>query len=213
MRDERFRNEQWERRFDPHVSPVNRYVDELRQAGRGWVPYVAPLHGGVDARVLSVLRDHGPGTQDGSGSGFLCVENDDPAAELQCELLSRAGLSPADLLPWNAYPWYINAIPDGAKLRAGLPTLVRLLELAPRVVVLLLQGGEAQRSGRMLKRHHPEVLSGRKLAIIESYHPARSALRSPDPAERERRSARRIEAFREVAVALSDLERGGSTRR
>lgn len=203
MRDARFRDDQWEHRFDPHVAPVNRYVDELRQAGTGWVPYVAPLHGGVDARVMSVLRDPGPGTQDGSGSGFLCVENDDPAAELQCDLLAKAGLSPADLLPWNAYPWYINAAPDGAKLRAGLPTLVRLLELAPRVEVLLLQGGEAQRSGRMLARHHPHVVRSRNLTVIESYHPARSALRTPDPAERERRTARRIEAFREVASALA----------
>jgi hypothetical protein len=32
--------------------------------------------------VLSVLRDPGPKIQDTIGSGFLCLENDDPTAEL-----------------------------------------------------------------------------------------------------------------------------------
>src|SRR5215211_5814233 len=84
MRDPGFRLEQERGRYAPHVRPVNELVDELRcRHGRGWMPYVAPWHGGVLARVLSVLRDPGPKTQDGVGSGFLCIENDDPTAELQ----------------------------------------------------------------------------------------------------------------------------------
>lgn len=202
MRDPEFRRAQWERRYDAHIAPINRYVDELRAAGRGWAPYVAPLHGGIGARVLSVLRDPGPGTQHDTGSGFLCTENDDPAAELQCDLLDRAGLVPGDLLPWNAYPWYINAPPTTAQLHAGLATVVRLLELAPSMTVLLLQGGEAKRSGRLLARHHSELMARRRITVIETYHPARSALRTPDPAERQRRIDRRVEAFHEVAAAL-----------
>ena len=30
---------------DPHIAPINALVDDLRQEGRGWVPYVAPLYG------------------------------------------------------------------------------------------------------------------------------------------------------------------------
>lgn len=55
-------------------------VDELRATpGRGWLPYLAPMYGGVHARVLSVFQDPGPMTEDGSGSGMLCCENDDPS--------------------------------------------------------------------------------------------------------------------------------------
>jgi hypothetical protein len=58
----------------------------------------------MDARILSVVRDPGPMTREGSGSGFLCVENDDPTAETQCGLFEAYGISPRWVLPWNAYP-------------------------------------------------------------------------------------------------------------
>ncbi|WP_052762081.1 uracil-DNA glycosylase family protein [Jiangella alkaliphila] len=84
MADPAFRAEQERGRYAPHVRPINEFVDTLRdQDGRGWMPHVAPLHGGVEARLLSLLRDPGPKTRDGVGSGFLCIENDDPTAELQ----------------------------------------------------------------------------------------------------------------------------------
>lgn len=62
------------------------------------------LHSGFDAWVLSFLRDTGPTTQDGGGRGYICVENDDGSAELQAGVRAEAGVSPFDLLPWNAYP-------------------------------------------------------------------------------------------------------------
>src|SRR5262249_55421283 len=80
MRDPRFRRQQEENLRAPHVAPINALVDELAStAGRGWVPYVSPLYGGVNARVLNVHRDPGPKT-DGrqGGSGFLWTENDAP---------------------------------------------------------------------------------------------------------------------------------------
>jgi hypothetical protein len=203
MADPAFREDQWNRRFDPQVAPINRYVDEIRSLGYGWAPYVAPVHGGVHAQVLSILRDPGPATQDGGeGSGFLCVENDDASAELQCELLDHAGLVAADLLPWNAYPWYINRKPSTAELRLGLPTIIRLLELAPAAEVVVLQGADARAAWKLLRREHPQVLRARRLVVVETYHPSRQALFTPDPAEQSRRRARRFEAFSEVAAAL-----------
>lgn len=63
MADRAFRREQEAGRYAPHVQPVNEFVDALREPdGRGWLPHVAPWHGGVEARVLSVLRDPGPMT-------------------------------------------------------------------------------------------------------------------------------------------------------
>lgn len=119
---------------------MNKCVDELREVGRGWAPYVAPLHGGVEARVLSILRDPGPATQDEVGSGFICVENNDGSAELQAGLLEEAGISPFELLTWIAYPWCINRAPKASGLDAGVETILHLLELAPKVKVVLTHG-------------------------------------------------------------------------
>jgi uracil-DNA glycosylase len=202
MANDAWRQDQWERRYDTHIAPVNHYVDEIRDHGRGWAPYVAPLHGGVNARVLSILRDPGPATQDADGSGFLCVENKDPSAELQCQLLDQAGLTAADIVPWNAYPWYINREPSTAELEAGLPTILRMLELLPRVDVVLLQGATAQKAWRRVERRHPHLRRRRPLTVIETYHPSRQALRDPDPAERQRRIDHRIAAFQQVAAII-----------
>jgi len=188
--------------YAPHVESINRYVDELRRSERGWAPYVAPLHGGANARVLSILRDPGPATQEDTGSGMLCIENDDPSAALQCTLLEHAGLVASDLTPWNAYPWYINRSPKTAELEAGLPTIVRMIGLMPDMRVVLLQGGDAQRSWKMLKRQHRGIIADRQLVAVPTYHPSRQALFTPDPIEQKRREARRFEAFQEAAEAL-----------
>lgn len=203
LTDPAFRADQWNRRFDPHVAPINRYVDEIRDLGYGWAPYVAPIHGGVDARVLSILRDPGPATQDGdAGSGFLCVENDDSSAQLQCELLDHAGLVATDLLPWNAYPWYINRKPSTAELLPRLahdPSATRT-----RTCYRGRRSAGRRRSGLVetAAKTSPQALRTRRLAVVETYHPSRQALFTPDPAEQQRRRARRFEAFRDIAGAL-----------
>src|SRR5690606_25293716 len=117
MAAEAFRLQQDAERYAEHVRPINEPVDSLRdQDGRGWMPYVAPVHGGVEASVLSVLRDPGPKTLDGTGSGYICIENDDPTAARMAERFERVGISAADVTPWNAYPWYINKKPTGEQL-------------------------------------------------------------------------------------------------
>ncbi len=132
MRDEAFRIEQEKGRYGPRVRAINEMMDALRDRdGHGWMPHVAPWHGGVEARVLSILRDPGPKTQDGVGSGFLCVENDDPTAELQAQI-EGAGIAPRDVTPWNAYPWYINRSPKGPSSRPASPGLRFPGEARPR---------------------------------------------------------------------------------
>ncbi|GGD76895.1 uracil-DNA glycosylase [Microbacterium murale] len=197
-----FRQQQWDDRYAPHIAPVNEYVDELREIGRGWAPYVAPIHGGVEARVLSILRDPGPATQDETGSGFICVENNDGSAELQAVLLEQAGLSPYELLPWNAYPWYINRAPKAAELDAGVGTILHLLELAPNLEVVLLQGKDAERAWRRLQRVAPSIEGERGLTVVRTLHPSPQALFVRDLEQRAARVRRRREAFHEVAAAI-----------
>ena len=105
MRDPLFRRSQEEGLRLPHIATINALVDELREEGRGWVPYVAPLYGGIEAEMLSVLRDPGPKTNlENDGSGFLCLENDDPAAELLATMLAEAGIDPVKMTPLECLP-------------------------------------------------------------------------------------------------------------
>lgn len=203
MADRAFRAGQDRDRYARHVRPINELVDGLRDAdGRGWLPYVAPVHGGVRARLLSVLRDPGPMTQEGTGSGYLCVENDDATAEQQALAFAVVGIASADVTPWNAYPWYINRRPTAAEREAGVEPLIRLVALMPVLRVVLLQGRDAQDVWRRVVRRQPDMLSERNIAVIETYHPGRQALWSPDPAVREQRHRDRQEAYRQTAELL-----------
>ena len=208
MGDPAFRAEQWSRRFDPHIAPVNRFVDSLKDVdGRGWLPYVAPLHAGVDARLLTLLRDPGPATQQDVGSGFLCVQNADPTAEQLARAFDSVRIHPHEYLPWNAYPWYINRAPKAAERAAGAAVLDDLLRLLPDLAVVLLLGNEAKAVWRRLERQPGNSAGRLDLEVVSTYHPGRQALFHPDPEERQRRMHDRENAYRATAAALR--RRGG----
>jgi hypothetical protein len=204
MGDGEFREEQWEHRYDEHVAPINRLVDDLlSEPGRGWAPYVAPMHGGVDARLLSILSDPGPMTQSKYGSGFLCWENDDPTAERICQLSADAGIDAIDVIPWNAYPWYINRAPKAAELEAGVEPLKRLIDLLSQLRVVMLHGGSAKDGWKRLIRKHPDIVAERRLCILPTYHPGRQAFRDRDRAVRESRREHLRESFYQAARYLA----------
>jgi hypothetical protein len=201
MRDPKYRRQQWEDRWAPHVAPVNALVDRLRaDAGKAGVPYVAPVYGGVNARALFVARDPGPKTQAGlGGSGFLSLDNDDPSAERFSTLLHAAGVPVAETLPWNAYPWYINRRPQGPELDDGVEPLRQLLGLLPRLRVVALLGLSAQDGWRRLARRHPDLVSG--LEVVPTYHTSNQAFIGT-PEVRAERMAALADAFTRVARIL-----------
>lgn len=201
MSDPAFRATQEADRYASHVRPINELVDSLRDETRGWMPHVAPLHGGINAGALSVLRDPGPATQVGSGSGFLCIENDDPTAERQLEMFTDVGVTPADITPWNAYPWYINAAPKAAQLDDGVEPLVELLDMMIELRVVFLQGNEARNGWARLAKRYPDR-ARRARTVIATFHPGRQALFHPDPDVRRARVEHREAAYRELAAAL-----------
>lgn len=200
MRDATYREGQLQGRYLSHVEPINRLVDELRN-GNDFVPYVAPVNGGTKARLLAVLRDPGPKTQGDTGSGMLSIENDDPTAERYSTFLSAAGIKVGDLLPWNIYPWYINANPTPQQLQHGLEPLRRVLDLLGNLKVVMVHGGAAQRGWRLFAQAYPTIAS--RYQVIETYHPSRQALRHPDPAVRADREAKLRAAFATAADRLS----------
>lgn len=200
MADPNFRAEQRATALTAaHIAPINAFVDVIRDRdGRGWAPYVAPLHGGVDAQILSVLRDPGPATRADSGSGFLATENDDPTAERQFMLFESAGISPRQVLPWNAYPWYINRQPTAAELDAGAEVIVELLDLLPDLRVVLLQGRDAEAGWKKVVRRLRGPIENRGITVFATIHPGRQALFTPDRDERVRRVTHQEETFRRV---------------
>lgn len=204
MANPAFRDKQEAGVYDPHVRPVNELVDELRDRdGRGWMPHVAPLHGGVHARLLVLLRDPGPGTHHDGGSGFLCIENDDPTAEALGRAFTGLGIPPSSYTPWNAYPWYVNTAPTTAQREAGVEPLLRLLDLLPELQVVLLCGNEAQDVWRRAVRRRP--ILERDLLPVETYHPGKQALFHPDKAVQAMRTQHRVDAYASVQAFLADL--------
>jgi hypothetical protein len=87
MRDQSVRQDQRAHLMDSHIKPINELVERLRDPdSRRWAPYVAPMHGGTNARILSVLRDVGPKTQRSS-------------SPLTCPLVGVAGSPRPNLIP------------------------------------------------------------------------------------------------------------------
>jgi hypothetical protein len=205
MRDPQYRQQQWDGRRAPHVAPVNALADRLAAAsGQVAVPYVAPVSGGVDARVLFVARDPGPKMQAGlAGSGFLSLENDDASAERFAALLDAAGIAVADTLPWNAYPWYINRLPRATELEDGVEPLRELLGLLPRLRVVVLLGGSAQDGWRRLVRRYPGFVRG--LEVVPTYHTSSQAFIGTAEVRAERLAALK-EAFARAARILREPE-------
>src|SRR5258707_1366647 len=94
----------------PRIAPITDLVSSLRELGRGDVPYVARIYGGIQARLLTVLTSPGTAARAAPcGTAFLCIENPDPAAANVKSLLEYAGITPIDMVPWNASPWFTRA--------------------------------------------------------------------------------------------------------
>lgn len=170
MSDPAFRADQHARLREPHIEPITALVDDFSRSGNGFIPYSAPMFGGVRAEVLCVLRDPGPKTRDQSGSGMLCVENDDPTAEMFALCLDAVGLAVDRIITWNAYPWYINSEPSAVQLEQGLVPLKRLIDLLPDLKVVVLMGLAAENSWRRFSKRYGNF--SRKYATIATRHPS-----------------------------------------
>lgn len=175
MASKQFREQMQARLNEPHIAPITALVDRLRDHdGRGWMPYVAPSYGGVNARVLFLFQDPGPATQNDVGSGMLCHENDDPTAALFAECLDKVGIPASLVMTWNAYPWYVNRTPTARERTEALPALLQLLGLLRSLQVVVPCGRVAQDSWRRFTRVHPET--SKRYHEIASLHTSRRGI-------------------------------------
>ena len=190
MRDKAFRDDQWARRYTGRVERINRFIDELgTKDDAGHPPYIPPVCGGVDALALSISRDPGPKAGGTKGSGFLSIENDDPSAERMGQFLDEAGIDYAEVVPWNAYPWYINSDPTTDQLRTGAEPLRDLIGLMPRLRVVLVHGLAAGKGWKLFLRENLGLIERRGIVWLSTYHTSRQALQTPDRVERGLRDA------------------------
>ena len=134
------------------------------------MPFFDPLDGGVDAECLFLLEAPGPRAV---RSGFVSRNNPDETAKNWYELNEAAGIDRARTLVWNVVPWYIG---KESRIRAansgdivkGLPYLRRLLELLPKLRVMVLVGRKAGRARVSIQEWAPQI------EIFEIPHPSPS---------------------------------------
>jgi uracil-DNA glycosylase len=181
---------------EPHIAPLNRFVEEVRaeRGCGGAVPWLDPLDGGVDARVLFVLEAPGPKAV---ASGFVSRDNPDESAKNWLLANYEAGLDRRLTAIWNAVPWYIGAggairSATSADIAHALPYLVRLLALLPAVEVVALVGKKAQ-----CVRGAVERAGGPSVVLMHVPHPS-----PPFVNRRPENRGQLVEALRAVRAAL-----------
>ena len=201
---------QWLQRYSGDVAVVNEYVDEVREKfpSRGSIPYVAPHHGGGRARLMSLLSSPGVDVEGSGGSRLLSTQNDSPAAEYVATQLRRVGIDDSDVLPWNAYPWFLGAgtksVPEN-DLPYGEHALKGLLHHTPDLKVVIVQGkGAPAEIWKRVARY--DVARSLNPHVIFTYSPGPGALRGCRASEAERRDADRRSAFDRAAKLLSRFD-------
>ncbi|WP_245650548.1 uracil-DNA glycosylase [Nocardia harenae] len=201
LADSAYREEQFAARYEGPIAPFNHLVDKLIEESGDPLPYLAPIYGGTEARLLSLFRDPGPKTRAGQqNSGLLSPENDDQAAERYLEFFQSAKLRIDDLITWNTYPWYTSRKPSTADIDRGLAPLEQVIALLPKLKVVLAHGLDAQAAWRRFERQHPEVAG--KLIVIPTYHTSKQALFTQDEAVRAQREDKLRKDFAQAAEHL-----------
>lgn len=118
------------------------------------------------------------------------------------QFLDQAGIDYAQIVPWNAYPWYINRAPTTDQLLAGVEPLRDLIDLMPHLRVVLLHGTAAGKGWKLFLREHRDLIERRGIVWLATYHTSRQALQTPDRVERELREASIRNAFTLAALVM-----------
>jgi hypothetical protein len=152
---------------EPHVAPLTKFVEKLREAHPDWeFPDFDPLDGGSNADILFLFEKPGPMTSSGGkGSGFISRNNNDPTAEATFSFMKEAGLPRKRTVTWNVVPgWNGTRNITPMELREGVDALKGLLPLLAKLRTIILVGQKAQRA--------MPLVEGLGLQILVSAHPS-----------------------------------------
>lgn len=179
----------------PHIRELTAFVERIRveRACGDAVPYFDPADGGSTAECLYVLEAPGPKAV---RSGFISRNNPDETAKNWLTLNAEAGLDRKRTVICNIVPWYIGSngkirAASSADISAGWPYLLELVDMLPRLSVVVLVGGKAQQIGPRLRSARPSL---RQMACPH-----------PSPMFVNRKPENRgilLSSLKEVAVAL-----------
>lgn len=178
-------------RSEPRVAPLNDWVESARAGlDHGFeIPWFDPASGGVEARLLFLLE--APGQKSVSkaaalakaGSGIISGDNNDFTAKHCWQAREAAGLTYRQVVHWNTVPWYVGsankiASPGVAEIERALPLLHQVIELLPRLEVVVLMGRKAQDGwARYSRRHAHDLLA------IATWHPSQRVFNTKPSAE------------------------------
>lgn len=161
---------------EPHIAPLTELVDKFKvELGPDTgMPYFDPLDGGVNARMLWVLETPGPKAV---GTNFVSRDNPDDTARNTFNVLRDHGIAREDTVLWNVVPWNIssedkNKNPRTVETRKGIPYLLRLIGILPKLEAVVLCGGHAKKAAYEIRRK-----TG--LKVFETNHPAPLAYNRP----------------------------------
>lgn len=153
----------------PRMRPLRDFAARIRSATGFAVPDADPLDGGVRARFLLLLETPGPRI---GATGLVSRDNASGTGANLRRFLAEAGIARREMLIWNAVPWVIHApgarnrAPTAAEQRAGLAWLPPLLDLLPRLAVVVLSGRIAAAARAPLHELRPE------LPVLAMPHPS-----------------------------------------
>ena len=156
----------------PHMKPLTDYLVSVRTAlgDQHYVPDFDPCDGGIHARALFLLEAPGPKAK---ASKFVSSNNPDPTARNLWDLIHNAGIVRADTLIWNIVPWYVGTgkhiLPvNSADIRQALPHFKELLDLLPRLEMIVLVGRKAQHAEPQIRLLTSLFIP--KVSIKHTYH-------------------------------------------
>lgn len=133
------------------------------------MPRFDPLDGGTEARCLILLETPGA---DMTAADTVSRDNPTRTARNLTRFAQEAGLAREDTLLWNVVPWIVHAPGERnrpvrrSEITAGIALLPDLLDLLPRLRVVVLSGRPAAAAEPAIRRQRPA------LAVLTMPHPS-----------------------------------------
>jgi uracil-DNA glycosylase len=145
----------------PHIRALTAFVECIRveRSCGDAAPYFDPSDGGTTAECLYVLEAPGPNAV---RSGFISRNNPDETAKNWLTLNAEAEVDRKRTVICNIVPWYIGSngkirAASLADISAGWPYLLELVDMLPRLSVVVLVGVKAQQIGSRLRSARPSL--------------------------------------------------------
>jgi uracil-DNA glycosylase len=164
---------------EAHIAPLTAFVAVIRRemGSEYQLPEFDPMDGGTQAECLFLLEAPGPKA---IVTGFVSRNNPDETAKNFFELNQAVGLTRNRTVSWNVVPWYVGngtqiRPVDAKDLTRSLPYISKLLNLLPRLRLVVLVGKKAARTEPLIAQLNPS------LQILKTPHPSPSFVnRSPE---------------------------------